>query len=317
MPTKRTVAWTAVVAAVACGLVLAGPRAAASAPIRAASVPPDIDAFLSASEGGVSGLVAGVEKGVVWNGRPGRVTDLAPVYLHGFTASRREMSPALESAAQRLGANLFFNRYAGHGCGPDAMAEATLQLWVDDTVEAIAIGHRIGRRVAVVATSTAAPLLCWVCTRTSDVDAIVLVAPNFGPRDARAELPLPPWANLLVRALEGEYREWGAANELQARYATRRFKSAALITMTSAVALGRRARVGSIAVPVLVAFSGRDDVVSLEKVRQVFGRIGSEKKAMVEFDSAAGHVVAGDISSPASTPEFVQTLVSFIEGALE
>jgi hypothetical protein len=59
---------------------------------------------------------------------------------------------------ESLGANLYFARLKGHGRSGDAMLEGSVQGWIDDFAEAVAIGRRLGERVVIMATSTGASL---------------------------------------------------------------------------------------------------------------------------------------------------------------
>ena len=59
-----------------------------------------------------------------------RQTELALVYLHGFSASRQETAPLSEDLARQLGANLFVTRLSGHGRSPQAMGEPSVRDWL-------------------------------------------------------------------------------------------------------------------------------------------------------------------------------------------
>ncbi len=59
------------------------------------------------------------------------------------------MEPVISHLGADLGANVFFTRLAGHGRDGAAMAEATVEDWLADAVEALAVGARLGDRVVL------------------------------------------------------------------------------------------------------------------------------------------------------------------------
>lgn len=117
------------------------------------ALPADLDNYLAAREATVGGIVPGTEKRILWAGAKGVRTAWAVVYLHGFSATSEEIRPVPDVVAKGLGANLYFARFAGHGLGPDRFAGPSVNDWMIDVAEALAIGKRIGERVLVIATS--------------------------------------------------------------------------------------------------------------------------------------------------------------------
>ena len=63
-----------------------------------------------------------------------------------------------QSGGGGLGANLFYTRLTGHGQDGAAMAEGSVNAWINDYAEAMAIGRAIGDKVVVIGTSTGASL---------------------------------------------------------------------------------------------------------------------------------------------------------------
>jgi hypothetical protein len=81
----------------------------------------DIDAYLAMREGQFDDIIDGVEKQVIWAGEANVKTPLSIIYLHGFTASSKEIRPVPDRVATALGANLYFTRFTGrcHCCALD------------------------------------------------------------------------------------------------------------------------------------------------------------------------------------------------------
>jgi pimeloyl-ACP methyl ester carboxylesterase len=126
----------------------------------------DIDAYLERREAAVPNLRPGDSKSVVWlHPDEPDVTPLSLVYLHGFSADRHEVEPLVSDVAREIGANVYFSRLTGHGRDAAAMGEATVEAWLDDVAEAVAIGGYIGERVVLMGTSTGGTLALWAAAR--------------------------------------------------------------------------------------------------------------------------------------------------------
>ena len=114
------------------------------------SIGDDVDAYLAAENAATPNLREGLGKEVIWAYPASKArTPLAIVYVHGFSASKGEIRPLPDMVAASLGANLFFTRLTGHAQDSAAMGAATVNDWINDYAEAIAIGRRIGDRVIV------------------------------------------------------------------------------------------------------------------------------------------------------------------------
>jgi esterase/lipase len=299
-------------------VALAGPRARVDGAVRPVSVPRDVDAWLHASEDSVPDLRPGDEKAVVWAGPRGAATDVAVVYLHGFSADRHEIDPVPEEVARALGANLFFTRLTGHGRDGPAMGEATADDWLQDTEEAMAVGRRIGRRVVLIGTSTGGTLATWVAAQgrwRQDLVAVVLVSPNYGVRDRRARILLWPWGGLLARLLVGGERCFTPANAAQARHWTTCYPTRVLPQMMALVAYVRALDPGRIRTPLLSLYSPDDQVVDPGETERLFARFASTRKRIEAVEGSSDgdhHVLAGDILSPAYTARVLGLVLDFL-----
>lgn len=301
---------------------LAGPRAPADTTVGEVSLEPDLVTYLATSEARYPDIVPGTEKRILWaDSASPRVTSLAVVYLHGFSATRQETRPLTERTARALGANAFLTRLRGHGRPGDALAEVTMNDWIRDAAEAIEIGRRLGRRVVLVGVSTGATLAVWAAAQDrwrEDLAALVLISPNFRPADPAAAILTWPWGGAIARLAVGRYREWEPVNEEQARYWTTRYPTEALLPMAALVKTVRSLDLERLETPTLVVYSPEDRVVSVDAIRQAIGRLGgvpTESYLVSEPEDPAGHVLAGDILSPGSTDTVVGAIVEFVERA--
>lgn len=298
----------------------AGPREPADTTVSfdADMIGEDVAAWLAESESRFDDIEPGLEKEIVWAYPASRArTPLAIIYVHGFSASKGEIRPLPDMVAAELGANLFYTRLTGHGRSGAAMAEATVNAWVNDFAEAVAIGRRIGERVVVIATSTGGGLSAWAATQPDlmdDVAAMVLVSPNFGPRSFWSFLLAGPWARQLVGLFLPEERGFTPSSDIQARYWTESYPSQALLPMATMTALAAAAPVENARVPALFVFSEGDRVVRPEMTQAIAARWGAAHDIVVvdNAEDANQHVIAGDAYSPGTTGELARRIVAFV-----
>lgn len=298
-----------------------GPRVSTEYQLTEIILPQDLDAYLAASEARFGDLRPGAEKTIVWAHPDRRRTTLSLVYLHGFSATRREVSPLTEQVAETLGANLYFARLTGHGRSSEAMAEASLQAWLDDAREAVAIGQRIGSRVVLMGTSTGGALATWLTYRPEGPapTATVLISPNFGPRRWDSELLTWPWARVFVPLVLGESYAWTPQNAAHERYWTTRFPVQALFPMAATVELANTVDPSVLRTPMLVFYSPQDQVVDSRRIERFFQGLTVQPRALVAIEDsgdAQQHVLAGDILSPGATDGIAAAIVSFVQEAV-
>ncbi len=297
--------------------VALGPRPEVDATLRDVQLPADLDTYLAESEARYPDLIPDVEKRIVWASDERRPTPVSVVYLHGFSATRQETAPLADSVAARLGANLFYTRLSGHGRSDDAMAEATINDWLNDTMEAMAIGRRLGERVLVLGTSTGGTLATWLATRpeAAGLLAVVLISPNYAPRDGKSTMLLWPWGAQLARSVVGPYYEWEAANADHERFWKTRYPSETLVPMMGLVDYVNGLDLETVTSPVLVFYSPADEVVASERIVATFPRFGAATKRIVrlyEVGDPSNHVLAGAILSPEQTMPMAEQIVAFV-----
>lgn len=323
---KKILVSVAVVLAVLAIAFTLGPRVEIDTTIRPAQIPTDdplaLDPYLSRAEGHFGDLKEDVEKTVIWADpeRPAK-TRVALVYVHGFSATRQETAPLSDLVAARLRANLFYTRLTGHGRSDEAMEEGSVNKWLNDTHEAIAIGKQLGEQVVVIGSSTGASLLTWLAAHPQhgkDISALVLLSPNFGPVDSNSELLLWPWGKQIAQLVVGRYREWTPSNPRHGQFWTHRYPVGALLPMMGVVKIVREANLDAVKAPLLILYSKRDTVASPARTEEFFGRFGSQPKELVDVTPGdeAGHVLAGDILSPGTTETLARSIVDFLKPVL-
>jgi esterase/lipase len=284
-------------------------------------IPKDIDAWLARSEAaaGAGNIIPETEKRIQWyEGRRGSKTRYAVVYLHGFSATRQELAPVDAMVAKALRANLFETRLKGHGLRQDAMSGVTAEDWLQDAAEALAVGSAIGDHIVLMGTSTGATLALALTGHPlfNRVDTLVLVSPNFGPRDHNAELLTWPGGPELAYLVAGETRSWSPSNERQARYWTTSYPMDAVIEMMRLVRFVRDRLPVRLEQSVLAFYSPSDHVIDTGRLLEAFAQIDSPHKRLVEIARSgdpSNHVLAGDIMSPQNNDVLAEAIVRFIQ----
>ena len=235
-----------------------GPRVSLDAHFEVPLLPDDLDQYLAASESAFSDITPGAEKKIIWANTQRTQTEYAFVYLHGFSATRQESAPVPDNIASHFNSNIYYARLAGNGRSADAMLDGSVNRWVNDAAEAMAIASKIGKRTVIIGCSTGATLAWWTANQpalSKDLAAMVLLSPNFGVADARARLLLYPWGAQLARIVQGQYRESIPVSDAHAAYWTCKYPTAALLPMMGLVRLIRDYPAADCNVPVHITWS--------------------------------------------------------------
>jgi esterase/lipase len=277
-----------------------------------------LDSHLAESESRVSGIREGCEKKIVWYDDKRHQRDLAIVYSHGFSASRMETWPLCDHLAAAMGANLFYTRLTGHGRDGYAMTTATVKDWQNDGMEAMAIGRRLGRKIILVGTSTGGTLATWLAAQPAVaalIHGLILLSPNFFPKNPLAAAALWPPAMRLFENFFGSWRSFSVVNSRHARFWTVRYPVRALTTMMQLVHLSWRIDLNHVAMPVLMMVNPWDRVINVTLAVKRFRDFSSNRKKLVFFQGnrdLGRHVLAGDILSPATTAKALAIIVAFL-----
>lgn len=280
-------------------------------------------AYLEKTESTVDGIREGMAKEIVYAFPNSRAkTPFALVYLHGFSASKNEIRPVPDEIASRLGANLFLTRLAGHGQDGAAMGRATVNDWMNDVAEALAIAETLGERTIVIGTSTGATLATLAATEPGlrdKIDAIIQVSPNYALKNKTARVLDFPFAERIVNLVEGKERSFEPVNELHATNWTPTYPTRSLMPMAAVMREVRGRTVENIDVPTLFIFDEEDTVVDHDRTRAVAARWGKARGVPVHIELLHGtddpyrHVIAGDSLSPSTTDEAIELMIAWID----
>lgn len=277
---------------------------------------PDLDVYLRHREALHAVIKPGLAKTILWSDPATRSkTPLSLVYLHGFSASRKDITPVVETLAGTLAANVFLTRLAAHGrATPNEFATVSPQDWLDDAREALAIGRRIGDRVILIGTSTGALLATMAALedKSLDIAALVLLSPNFAIRDRRATFMSGPLGRLPARIVIGRNYSFQPDSLGHADFWTTQYPSQAIVALMDLVNHARSIHLGGLTVPTLIIFTDKDTVVDTAAIRDRFDEIGSPTKLIVDLPEATRHELTGDALAPQTVRPVLERITAFL-----
>jgi pimeloyl-ACP methyl ester carboxylesterase len=279
----------------------------------------DLDLYLREREARHAGVREELAKGIVWNDPSlHNRTPLSLVYLHGFSASRRDVSPVVEMVARKLKANAFFTRLAAHGLASSAeFAAVTPQDWLDDAREAVAIGQRIGERTILIGTSTGGLLATMVAREQPALAALALLSPNFALRDWRAQFLSGPLGPVLARVLLGRDYSFAPVNSGHAEFWTSRFPSQGIVALMDLENYARSMHLTNLTVPTLIIYTDKDAVVDVGAIRARYAEIPDGRKRIIDLVGATRHELTGAALAPDTVDAVVDEIVAFLRDELD
>lgn len=260
-------------------------------------------------------LIPGTEERIVRRADGAR-SEWVVIALHGFSATRQETAPLAQTVASRLDAPLIEARLTGHGHAADPLLNVTAEHWLEDARRVLTAAAALGNKLVVIGTSTGATLAAAVLDQpfAGRIDTLVMISPNFEPRDPRSGWLTRPGGPLLARLLVGDTRCWEPRNELQARFWSTCYPMAATIEVMRLVDRANRVLPAAIPQRLLMFYSRDDAVVSPDAALAVFQGTDSPSKKAIEVKNSgdeAHHVLAGDILSPETTDAIATAIVEF------
>ncbi|MTI18461.1 hypothetical protein E1162_14550 [Rhodobacteraceae bacterium RKSG542] len=315
-----------VIVLVLTGIYFFGPRASDDTQIsfKPSQIGENVDEYLAERESQYDDIRSGLAKQVIWNDpQTKQKTPYSIVYLHGFSASKCEIRPVPDNIADAMGANLFYTRLKGHARTSEAMGEATLPLWLDDLAEALEIGKRIGEKTIVISTSTGSTLASFALLTDQypelkeNLEAVVMVSPNFGPNAFGAFLLAAPYAKEYVPLILGKtYGDDAGASPERKHCWTMVYPSTALVPMAASVDAVSRLNAEKNTVPSLFFVSEKDQTVDPAKTHAFYDQLGGSKE-WIDVERSGDpnfHINAGAVVSPMNDKFFTDTILDWLQG---
>ena len=276
----------------------------------------ELDDHLKRTESDVHAIRSGCEKIIVWAKESGVKSQTSIVFIHGFSASRVETHPVINLIAAELNANVFFARLRGHGQDGRALAEATYEQLLDDTMEAIEIGKSIGDNVVLIGCSTGCSLIHIALDHEHDIKAAIYISPNFGPKPIKGQALRIPGAKFLVPMIFGQEHSFEAINDEFTTCWTTKYPIKALFTIKNTVLAAHQVDHHAIKVPIIMWFSDEDKMVNAKWTRRIASMMGDNvtlhNPSLSEQDDPSCHGIVGDILSPSQTLGAVDKLVNWL-----
>ena len=282
-----------------------------------------LDQYIEQQEARYPDIVGGTQREVLWADGVQK-TSIALVYLHGFSATRGELSPVTENLGADLGANVYFARLRGHGRGNAGMSDGNVADWKRDTIEAFEIGKLIGDKVVLISASTGGTLSTWLTSQNEpSLDRVlmsILVSPNFGLADSSGEIVRWSWGLKLAKWIKGEEHYFIPQNELHSKYWTERYSLDAVVPMINLVDEVNEIDVSSVTTPQHFIFSLNDQVIDVEAIPAMARKYTNAQTSFYAINNSEDpgqHVIAGDACSPSTTAEVVKVMKEKILAGLK
>lgn len=262
-------------------------------------------------ETSLSNLKKDNEKKIIWFEKENQKTKTAIVYIPGFSATRKEIYPVVESLGKELKANVFLSRFAHHGQGADEYKNIKAQEFFSTVLEAYEIGKEIGEEVVFVGTSTGATMITQLDFWNKKMKGMVLISPAFKIEPWATELLASPLGFIVNRIMVDEYRTWEPKNPDVKKYWDTKYHRDSLPELMKAIYYVQKQDFKNIQTPTLVLYTKEDDVISIPEVLKKFSQIHVPYKKIIEIPSPM-HVLAGEISSPQTTQIVIGEIKNWI-----
>lgn len=267
----------------------------------------------------------GNEAEIVWADSAHQQTEYAVVYLHGFSASKKEGDPAYYYLAKALHANLYLSRLADHGLDTVAPMQyfTADRLWESGKL-AYAIGKKLGKKVILMGTSTGGSLALQLAAVYPEVNSLVLLSPNIAINDSKAWMLNNPWGLQIARKVIGgderrvddkapEYRKyWYTHYRLESTVELEEMLETAMLPDLFA----------KVKQPVLLLYyykneTEQDPVVRVDAMLKMFDELGTpaNQKEKVALPNAGNHVIGSSITSK-DIPGVEKAMDGFIKARL-
>ena len=286
----------------------------------------DLDQYVKESESSlIEDIKPGLEKTITWFDPTNHSrTDIAVVYLHGWSASRKDTAPLISLVANRLHANVYYARLTAHGLKrPDDFEKLKMQNLIDDAREALEIGKRLGKHVLLIGISTGATLAVEQAVenrRSVEPSAVVLLSPNFMPRRKDARFATGPFGRLIARAVVGTTYSFPSENSQHAEYWTTSYPSDGLVPMMDLVNYTNSLDLKSTRTPVLILYTHLDQLVNITVMHRKFeewGKLNPDQvKDMVDLEGATRHELVGDLFGPQATVNASDVITDFTRNVI-
>jgi esterase/lipase len=259
-----------------------------------------LDGFIATKEAAYD-VKPGNGAEIVWFDSSQTQTDVAIVYLHGFTASQEEGAPTHREIAKRFGCNLYLARLQEHGLNSE---EPLLNFTADgiweSAKEAYIIGTKLGKEVIIMSTSTGGTLALKLAATFPEIAGLINYSPNIEINDPAAFLLNDPWGLRIARLnFKSDYRTVPADDDYR-KYWYDKYRLESVVELQELVETAATSSTfEKVTCPVFNGAYYKDDehqdqTVRVSAIREMHEDLGTpaDLKQIVEFPEAGGHVIA-------------------------
>lgn len=271
----------------------------------------------------------GNEAKILWaNDSTHEQTEYVLLYLHGFSASRREGFPLNEDFPGRYGCNAYLAHLASHGLVTEnPLIDMTPYRLYESAKQALMIAQKLGQKVIIMGTSTGGTLaLKLAADFPGMVYGLILYSPNVRIKQKASVLLSKPWGLQIARLnFGGDYRvlEDDPESEI-CKFWYRRYRAEGPVYLQQLVDATMKDKIfARVKCPLFLGYyfkdeQHQDETVEVKAGLEMFKRIGtsvSQKRAQA-FPEAGSHVIACDLTSK-SVVEVAKATYSFAEEVLK
>ncbi len=252
----------------------------------------------------------GCEAKILWaNDSLKNPTEYVLLYLHGFSASRREGYPVTESFARQFGCNAYLPRLTSHGLNTtNPLLDMTPDRLWESAKEALIVAGQLGQKVIIMSTSTGGTLAMMLAADFPEkVHSLILYSPNVRIKQKSAEMLSGPWGLQIARMnFGGDYRVTDDdPNSEICKYWYCRYRAEGTVYLQQLVdAMMFPGTFKKIKCPVFLGYyykdkENQDQTVDVASALKMFDRLGTTdaQKRAVAFPEAGAHVIACDLTS--------------------
>ena len=252
----------------------------------------------------------GNEARIIWANDSLRLpTEYVLLYLHGFSASRREGAPENEDFPARYGCNAYLARLASHGLvTDDPLLDMTPDRLYESAKQALVISGQLGRKIVIMSTSTGGTLALKLAADFPElVYGLILYSPNVQIKSKASFLLSKPWGLQIARLnFWGKYRDLssGSTDEI-CKYWYCRYRAEGPVYLQQLIDATMKNEVFlKVKCPLFLGYyykdeQNQDQTVEVKAALKMFEQVGTPVSAKIAqpFPEAGSHVIACDLTT--------------------
>jgi pimeloyl-ACP methyl ester carboxylesterase len=271
----------------------------------------------------------GNEAKIIWANDSNHLpTEYVMLYLHGFSASRKEGYPVNEEFPKRFGCNAYLARLASHGLiTENPLIDMTPDRLYESAKQALVIAAQLGQKVVIIGTSTGGTLALKLAADFPDkVYGLILYSPNVRIKQKTSALLSKPWGLQIARInFGGNFRVTADDPSGETcKYWYCRYRAEGTVFLQQLVDVTMKDEVFlKVKCPLFLGYyykdeQNQDQVVEVKEGLSMFSRISTPElqKRAQPFPEAGSHVIACDLTSK-SVGEVAKATYEFAEDILK